>query len=242
MIQYLEWESKHFNKEIYSLVDHEITNDQLRECLEAKYIDLIQCKCDVSKTNFINLLCSNKFELASISITLSKALSKEIKQISNMDESIFVANETDIVDIKEIAKKSFRYSRFFHPFFDEIKVHDIYSQWAEKSVIGKFDNICFIAKEKNIISGFMTLRFVTKSICKIGLIAVNKKYRGMKVGKRLLNYASIYASHHGYTTLQVETQYENKEAISLYQKQAFSVDLVEAWMYLFPYRSKYLYT
>ena len=84
MIKYLEWESKHFNEEIYLLVDYGITNDQLREYKEEKKIDLIQCKCDVSKTNFINLLCSNGFELANISITLSK----ETNQISNMNDNI----------------------------------------------------------------------------------------------------------------------------------------------------------
>ena len=113
MIKYLEWESKHFNKEIYRLVDHRITNDQLRECLEAKDIDLIQCRCDVSKTKAINLLCSYGFELVNVSITLSK----EINQVCDMDEHIFVATKNDIYAIKDIATNSFSYSRFFPSVF-----------------------------------------------------------------------------------------------------------------------------
>lgn len=49
------------------------------------------------------------------------------------------------------------------------------------------------------------------------------KYRGKKIGKKLLEFLENQAKHLNYTKLILETRLKNEEAISFYQSQGYSI-------------------
>ena len=61
----------------------------------------------------------------------------------------------------------------------------------------------------------------------IGLIAVNRNYRGKRFGEMLVRHAQYWFINNGYNIGQVVTQGTNIPACNLYKKCGYSVEKVE---------------
>ena len=61
----------------------------------------------------------------------------------------------------------------------------------------------------------------------IGLIAVNKEYRGLNIGKQLIQNAINYFNSISVTKLEVVTQGKNKQACLFYEKCNFKIKKIE---------------
>ena len=66
----------------------------------------------------------------------------------------------------------------------------------------------------------ITLSF-NKDQSSIGLFAVDNGYREMGIGKKLLESAESMSLQHGLKKISVQTQLQNKGAMSIYMKNGF---------------------
>ena len=63
----------------------------------------------------------------------------------------------------------------------------------------------FIAKDENIIKGFLALKETSKYTCEIYVMGILKQYHRNGLGKLLANSALDYAKTKGYEFMQVKT-------------------------------------
>lgn len=124
-------------------------------------------------------------------------------------------------ELRDLAIQSGHFSRFKKdkkiPLF---KYEELYNLWIQNSVSKKIADETFIILINNKIAGFITVKII-KQICKIGLIAVNKKYRGLGFGKKLMSNVEKWALDNYCDTIEVETQLDNNVAYQFYKSIGF---------------------
>ncbi|MCH6236500.1 GNAT family N-acetyltransferase [Cognataquiflexum rubidum] len=93
----------------------------------------------------------------------------------------------------------------------------LYIKWLERDLnSGKI----IIQKIERKMAGLITLRF-SGDQSSIGLFAVDNAYRGKGIGYKLLQAAQYISVKNGIKKISVQTQFQNKRAISLYEKFGF---------------------
>ena len=85
----------------------------------------------------------------------------------------------------------------------------------------------YIAVFGDKIVGFITvIIYLTFFHCKgtllINELVVDKKYRGMKIGEKLLQHMIDIAKDRGLNEIEVGTTFENKDAIRFYKKNGLT--------------------
>jgi len=99
----------------------------------------------------------------------------------------------------------------------------LYKQWVDNSINGKIAFKILIKHINNKIAGFITLRIINNGTTQIGLIAVNKLFQGRNIASSLIKECESISLDNGYSNIEVATQFDNKPAIKLYEKNNFSV-------------------
>lgn len=122
----------------------------------------------------------------------------------------------------EVGIQSRIYSRFtFDQNFSREKVEELYQQWMTKSISRDIaDEVYVFELCNNEIAGVLTVKG-NKSICKIGLMAVDKAYRRQGIGREMVHSIQSYSNQKGYTELHVTTQKRNIEACRFYETCGF---------------------
>ena len=85
----------------------------------------------------------------------------------------------------------------------------------------------YVAVCENKIVGFITvIIYLTFFHCKgtllINELAVDKNYRGMKIGEKLIHHMIDTAKNLGLNEVEVGTTFENKDAIRFYKKNGLT--------------------
>jgi dTDP-4-amino-4,6-dideoxy-D-galactose acyltransferase len=223
-IELLEWDSDFFNKRIGQL-----NFEQNATMIENGHgFDLIQAKVLVTNYQQINLLNQLNFKLVEGEIDFSIDINIENKDSNSVN--IQLATTSDVQQIKAIVDNSFTASRYRAPWFNEQQRNRFYQLWAEKAVLGTFDDICILIKDDKNIKGFVTLRF-TDNTARIGLICVNSNYQGQGIATTLLKQAMVYSQTKNCKQLYVATQLANSSAIALYTKSGFAINTMSYWFY-----------
>jgi ribosomal protein S18 acetylase RimI-like enzyme len=137
------------------------------------------------------------------------------------DEKTYVLNclsrNEQIVDI---ARKSFRYSRFFNdPQLPVEKAKSIYLHWTE-CAFQKENKYFAISEREGNIAGYILFSYNGDS-CVIELIAVDEKHQGQKVGKSLIHEMESYVKYQGISKIKVGTQVNNISASQFYSAMGF---------------------
>ncbi|MCD6577663.1 MAG: GNAT family N-acetyltransferase [Anaerolineaceae bacterium] len=129
--------------------------------------------------------------------------------------------------LEKIAIQSGIFSRFaLDKNFPHEKFIALYKTWIRKSVSGEMaDEVLVILDNKNI-AGMVTLSY-KGVVGDIGLIAVEKKFRGRKLGQQLVWDAQRKFIQHGCHTARVITQGDNLPACLLYEKCGYQKTKVE---------------
>ncbi|MBL4910780.1 MAG: dTDP-4-amino-4,6-dideoxy-D-galactose acyltransferase [Alteromonadaceae bacterium] len=223
-IELLEWDSNFFNQRIGQLSFEK--NATMIE--KGNDFDLIQAKVLATNYQQINLLNQLNFKLAEGEIDFSININTKNKGSNSVN--IQLATPSDIQQIKTIVDNSFTASRYRAPWFNEQQRNQFYQLWAEKAVLGTFDDVCLLIKEDKHIKGFVTLRF-NESASRIGLICVNSSCQGQGVATTLLKQAMIYSQTKNSKQLHVATQLANSSAIALYTKLGFAINTMSYWFY-----------
>jgi len=174
-------------------------------------------------------LCSAGFRLADVAVDFVKDIPPEIDP--NIVSSVAIATENDIPQLRELASKTFLFSRFDDPVFGPEASTKIYGEWVTKAVLGNFDDVCLVVKGEDEIVGFVTCKKESASDCRIGLISVAKEYRGKGVTRLLLGAAEEYALSSGKKLMRVNTQSKNTNAMRLYESYGFKIFEKNVWLY-----------
>ena len=120
--------------------------------------------------------------------------------------------------LEKLAVQSGAFSRFaLDNRFPHEKFTALYKTWIRKSVSGEMANEVLVIRQHDHIAGMVTLSN-KNGIGDIGLIAVDKKFRGRKFGQQLIWDAQRWFILHGCHTAQVVTQGDNLPACRLYEK------------------------
>lgn len=220
-VEALIWDSEFFNKKIATVVDVNKVNDD-----EFSDFELITNK--VASHHYLALTHFNRlgFTLAEGELIFNKKLTS----LPYCDESLTIADVDDIDAIVNLAQISYTSTRFREPWFTKEQSSQFYGVWAEKAVLGLFDDICLIIKTEQRLQGFVSLKKVGDDM-KIGLIAVAPEAQGQGVAKRLLTLAEIYALDHQCTQVVVATQTSNLKATNLYIRNNYMLQESSYWLY-----------
>lgn len=220
-IQSLIWDSEFFAKNIATVTD--ITNVTADELLP---FDLITNKVTSDNYHGLNRFSQLGFTLAEGELVFNKKLTEN----PNSSLSIELAQKTDINELVNLAKKIYVSTRFRQPWFTDEQSANFYGAWIEKAVLGEFDDVCLIIKDKEIIQGFISLKKVNTEI-KIGLIGVTQAAQGKGIARRLLALAELYAFKHQCNQITVATQTSNIKAINLYTRNNYTLKESNYWLY-----------
>ncbi len=213
-----EWDSAFFNRRIgdINLATHNHFKDTL--------FDLITTKVCSDDVNLISSLNQNGFQYCEGEVTFSKMLSNQ----SHIDFDI--ADESDLPQLSSLVDGMYKYSRFKSPWFTPEEKDFFYKTWLKKAVLGQFDDVCIIFRQKKTIRGFVTLKLSSNSAT-IGLIGVNHLCRGQGIGCKLIQCCESYLVNKNIQLIQVATQTSNVAAINLYIKNDFLVENTSVWLY-----------
>ena len=128
-------------------------------------------------------------------------------------------------DLYRLALLSGVYSRFRIDDSLPAKSYErMYRCWIERSVDGSMADIVLVHRTYSHIDGMITLK-IEADVAHIGLVAVDEGVRGKGVGTMLIKAVEVYLQTN--TTvrhLKVATQWANKPACYLYEKNGFVVE------------------
>ena len=128
-------------------------------------------------------------------------------------------------DLYRLALVSGVYSRFR---LDDSLPTDSYERmyrcWIERSVEGSMADFVFVHRTDNQIDGMITLK-IHDDIAHIGLVAVDEGAQGKGIGTMLIKSVEAYLQGNTMVRhLKVATQWANKPACHLYEKNGFVVE------------------
>ena len=157
--------------------------------------------------------------LADKKVTYSMSLIKA----SLVVQSAFVRQTGAFTEhLEGLAWQSGEYSRFrLDPRFEEWVYKQMYSDWLRNSLTGQLARTVLTYGPPNVPEqGLITLG-EKNGRADIGILAVDKAYRGHGVGQVLVAAAQQQAYAWGYTDIQVVTQMENTPACRFYERCGF---------------------
>jgi dTDP-4-amino-4,6-dideoxy-D-galactose acyltransferase len=130
-------------------------------------------------------------------------------------------------DLESLAIESGKYSRFrTDPKIPRKKFEELYGLWMKNSLNGTFAREVFTYEENGKKLGMVSID-IRKGEGWIGIIAVNENFRGRSIGKLLIHSAGQFCKKNNVEILNVQTQKENKDSCSFYEKIGFHIRSIE---------------
>jgi GNAT superfamily N-acetyltransferase len=126
-----------------------------------------------------------------------------------------------------LALQAGEYSRFHtDKNFTGQEFEKMYARWIGSALEGKHGETVYVSHWNDKINGMVTLSKKADHV-NIGLIAVDKAFRGKGIGKTLLNAASFFALSQSLHTIRLNTQAANKPAMAFYASQGYEITRVD---------------
>lgn len=238
--QHLEWDSDFFGFRIARVNGNRLTAKRIEAILawcEKNYIECLYFLADSDHVETVRLAERNQFRLVDVRVTLQLELSvrpPEKRKSLREDSFIRAVEPTDITALKKIAGESNTVSRFVSDAcFSEESSRALYETWIEKSCQGYADTVLvsgFSSQSEKYTAGYITCHLPTSGHeAKIGLLGIDKKYRGQGVGRILLGSALDWFADRGVEKVNVVTQGQNIAAQRLYQSCGFMTHSLRLW-------------
>lgn len=134
------------------------------------------------------------------------------------------ANSSDEPKIRELAKNAFKYSRFNKdPNISNKIASKIKEEWVGNFFLGKRGKWMIVVEENSKIKGFLQLIHKNQDTIVIDLIAIDQKFRGKGLAKKMISYAYTHCLKRN-GSIEVGTQIDNKPSINLYSKLSFHMN------------------
>jgi len=221
---YLDWDSRLFG---YPVVKIQYTEGfDLKRLLEHLRREKVRLTYVFSKsTSYITKAILEAFNGALVDEKITYRIKiNNLKAVRDNDSHI-TSYDAPMVheDLLSLALQAGVFSRFFvDKYFTQNEYDKLYRTWMELSVrrIIAFDVLQYVDETGNI-KGVITLEEKSKSAT-IGLLAVDRNYRGKLYGKELVMKALQAFRKRGYSEVFVTTQEKNIIACKFYESLGFS--------------------
>lgn len=137
-------------------------------------------------------------------------------------------------ELESLAIQSGEYSRFAKDTnIPQDKFFALYKIWIDRSIRKEIAEEVLAIREGERIVGLITLGN-KNGRGDIGLLAVDRNYRGKRYGEKLVQAAQRWFVDNGYRCGQVITQGANIQACNLYKKCGYSIENVEYFYHFWP--------
>lgn len=238
MIELLPWDSEFFGFKVGRTelpaalkVGAEKVKEQMREMdIRLLYV-FHNPKEVVDPTHKKSFLTSAAAKRVDQKVTYGKRLANQSNLYSPSNSIIPWATSQPTQQLYSLALQSGEYSRFkLDKGFSPDAFERLYRLWMDNSLNGTMADKVLIAPDANGEAlGMVTVSWKGPK-ASIGLIAVDEKARGMKLGKQLMLSAEGYAREAGKKTIIVPTQLDNQAACRFYEHLGYEVvEVVEIW-------------
>ncbi|HEY5590031.1 MAG TPA: GNAT family N-acetyltransferase [Paludibacter sp.] len=222
MISYLDWDSNFFGLKIGKIEMNISTINDMVEIEKLKIADeydLVYLFIDKLDNSTIEWLEKKGVNLVDQKVIYQKNLvDHQIETMLRIEKY----NGDVTPKLLELAIESGHKSRFMKDIRLTSRFIDLYRLWIEKSVNGELADELLVSYYNTEITGFVTLK-KNKKIGTIGLIAVDKNFRGIGIGRGLLIAAENWFKSNNCNKMSVITQQENIEACRLYLRSGFKI-------------------
>ncbi|MFA5203907.1 MAG: GNAT family N-acetyltransferase [Lentisphaeria bacterium] len=216
----LEWDSRFFGMRVaQAIVDSTLESHRLSECLKYSDAEVIYV---VLPSNIVELyrpvLENFSSQCYDRKITFKKPVNSTF---ATWDRSI-IETTTEQEELLQLAYASGHLSRFFlDPRFNP-HFKALYGEWLRKALREEGSKV-FVLSDFHCVQGMVTAS-VENGVGKIGLLAINEKYRGKGFGMRLLKQCEAYYDSLCARTCTVVTQKTNIAACNLYHKMGYIIE------------------
>lgn len=226
--RYLAWDSVHFGVRIGRVNATRLTPALLAEIdgwARAQAIDCLYYLADPDPGS-MRLAAGAGFRFVDVRTTLEAAAGEP----GAMEASIRPANPADIAELRRIAGESHRDARFHADGnFAPAACDELYRIWIERSCREpQFADVVWVVEQDGRAAGYISCR-KADGIGEIGLVAVDARCRGLRLGERLVRQACSWFGAQGLRKALVVTQGANVPALRLYQKAGFLISGVQFW-------------
>ncbi len=208
-IEFLEWDSDFFSKKIGKVI---IENSDDLNCNNLTSYDLIYVFSTAPDLNYS--LVDKKIVY----------ILYDLNQIAIEDDPEFFDETSDSYnELLSLTLQSGQYSRFkIDKNFKNNEYEKLYKEWIDGSISKKLATDIIVKRMDGKLVGFVTLTKKSNELADIGLVAVDKHYRGKGIAKDLVSKTIALAKKQGYKQIQVVTQLDNEPANILYKKCGFT--------------------
>jgi len=228
LCEYLEWDSKFFNRRIGRLKSNRLAADEFEAILAWSKSEKIDCLYFLADSDD---RCSTRcaetfgFELVDIRMTLER---KVDKVAGNPASVIRPACESDIPALKSIAGVGHEDSRFYvDGRFPKELCKSLHEVWIEKSCKGYAEMV--LVPESDGAAGYISCHLPSPGTGQIGLLGVAPQAQGRRFGQLLIEEAVRWFGHQGCDRVLVVTQGRNLRAQRLYQRCGFTTQSLQFW-------------
>jgi dTDP-4-amino-4,6-dideoxy-D-galactose acyltransferase len=216
-INFLKWDSACFGYAVGEVIISDLKRNEFEALYgECSNMGLKLCYIYPNDSFSVDVLIENNIKLVVNKVTFFRNL--DISKVESQDNIRSYDHPNQFTTIKELAFNSGKYSRFkLDSNFRNNEFETLYTRWIENSIdrISADDVLVYILE--GIIVGFVTYKIYNNKIV-IGLIAVEEGYKGIGIGKGLMNQVENLAYKENKNLIEVTTQKENVNAVRFYQK------------------------
>jgi dTDP-4-amino-4,6-dideoxy-D-galactose acyltransferase len=233
IVKKLEWESDFFGFSMGQFTSNKLDEHNYKEAHKAcedKNIQFLQVLAESHDYDSIRQAELQGFNFTDVRITLELKLNEIKLKQQETEFSYGLATTKHIDALKIISDGMFKDSRFyFDKNFTEHKVDELFQLWVEKAILGTFDHECFCFFQNEQPICFGTIRYNSKKEASLGLLGVDKNFRGKKISNRLLTQMCSFLIKSNIEVFTVVTQGRNYAAQRCYQQAGFRTQNVEFW-------------
>ncbi|MES5869126.1 streptothricin N-acetyltransferase SatA [Bacillus cereus group sp. RP32] len=157
----------------------------------------------------------------------------EVNDLDNLPEidDSFIVNSRLILSLSKI-NKQIEYTVEDVPIYEKSYLQDQYDdELAYTEYINNPNQVIYIAILHDQIIGVMVLKKNWNHYAYIEDIKVDKKYRSLGVGRRLIEQATQWAKENNMPGLMLETQNNNVAACKFYEKCGFVIGGFDFFIY-----------
>ena len=233
LCKFLDWDSEHFYKRIAQVTSSFLDQDDFKKvdhwCI-TNNIDCIYYLKDLSNSNESDIEESNKFNLVDTRVELNLQID-DLPMEHQCGSEIIISSLKNKIrnELFSISDRNINNTRFYSDtYFDQDLVKKMYQIWIKKSCNDPFTTVV-IAEIKNRIVGFITFKHGHQEISTIGLVAIDKSYQRLGIGKSIMNECIHLAFKQKNTRISVATQLNNRPAIKFYERFGFIVLRKSNW-------------
>ena len=219
MIKKLDWDSTFFKKEIGKVIVNDLDEwNQIEKKFYNSGFDLLYVFTNTSVDHHTLDTIQSETEFHDIKLTYQLKPDHKIEKCNSIRELKVLSPE-----LESLALRAGIYSRFNRDSKLKEMFPLFYKQWIYNSLFGDYaDLVLGYHKENDKLCGMITLKKQQEQL-RIGLISVGSEHSGHGIGKKLIHSAIYWAKELNLSSIIVDTQEINQEAVKFYLSSGFKL-------------------